>query len=246
MQTSEYENIYKNESSHFFYVSNHNIIISLVKKYLKVPPSKAKILDAGCGTGLLAKKLGRFGKVCGIDINTEAIKYAKKRGARVKQGSVNKLPFKKDSFNLIVSLDVLYHKQVNDAKALEEFYRVLKPGGLVIVRVPANKWLHLNHDKHVHTRQRYSTNEIKRKIINSGFEVKRISYVNMILLPLAVIKQFAESVTPKEEISSGVSSESKLLNDILLSLLSMESKIITYFDLPFGLGIVVVAQKPSK
>lgn len=246
MQTSEYENIYKNEASHFFYVTNHNITLSLVKKYFKIPRSRAKILDAGCGTGLLAKKLKSFGNTWGIDISSEAIKYAKKRGIKTKNASVNKLPFKKNSFDLVVSLDVLYHKQVNDTKALKEFHRVLKPGGLVIIRVPANKWLHLNHDKHVHTRQRYSIHEIEKKIITSGFQINKVSYVNMILLPLAIIKQFIESIVSKNDVYSGVNYENKIVNNILSLFLFLESKIIIYFDLPYGLGIIAVAQKPSS
>lgn len=245
MQAPEYENIYKNEASHFFYVSNHAIILSLVKKYLDVPRSKAKILDAGCGTGLLGKKLQRYGEVQGVDINPQAVKFAKKRGLKSQQATVNRLPFPKNTFDLVVSMDVLYHIQVDDVKALKEFYRILKTGGFVIIRVPAYKWLHLKHDRHVHTRERYSLEEIRNKIQRAGFSTKKVSYVNMALLPLAIVKQFVETITSKKEVSSGVDSENKLVNDILLSFLSIEPKIIPYLNLPFGLGIVAVGQKAT-
>lgn len=245
MQVSEYENIYKNEGSHFFYVGNHKIILSLAKKYLTTPRGKTTILDAGCGTGLLAKKLERFGSTWGIDVSREAVKYTKSRGIKAKLASINKLPFKKNSFDLVVSIDVLYHKQVNDTKALNEFYRVLKPGGIVVVRVPANKWLHLKHDEHVHTRQRYSIFEIKNKISTSGFKLRKISYVNAVLLPLAIAKQFCEKFDNNKGVFSGVGSVNKVVNCILLSFLIVESKIIPYIKLPFGLGIIAVAQKPA-
>src|SRR3989344_9097473 len=128
MQTSEYENIYKNEGHHFFYVGNHFVILNLVRRHAK--DSTHNILDAGCGTGLLAKKLQSFGKVTGVDISPEAIKYAKKRGVDARLASIAKLPFKKATFDLVVSVDVLYHQKVkNDRTALLEFKRVLKPGG---------------------------------------------------------------------------------------------------------------------
>lgn len=76
MDISEYRNIFENEKSHFFYVGNHKIILSLVEKYAK--GLNLKILDGGCGTGLLAKKLEKYGDVEAVDINTEALKFAKK------------------------------------------------------------------------------------------------------------------------------------------------------------------------
>ncbi len=242
MQLSEYENIYKNEGSHFFYVANHHIILTFVKKYLKTPRMATQILDAGCGTGLLAKKLGQFGKVSAIDISPEAIRFSKKRGVQARQGSINKIPFGAGTFDLVVSMDVLYHKKVDDKNALREFYRVLKPGGVLILRVSANKWLSLNHDKHVHARQRYSMGEVKNKTLKAGFKLEKVSYVNMVLLPLAIVKQFIETIIEEKETVSGVRS-SGFLNTMLLSILSIEPMLISHINLPFGLGIVVVGRK---
>ena len=160
MDISEYKNIFENEESHFFYVGNHNMVLSLVKRYLK-PGKEIRILDAGCGTGLLAKKLEKFGVVTGIDISPEAILYAKKRGIRAIKASVTKLPFKDETFDLVVSIDVLYHQNVeNDLNALGEFKRVLKPNGILIVKVPAYNWLRGSHDIVVHTKHRYTLEEL--------------------------------------------------------------------------------------
>ena len=116
MEKQEYLNIFKNEKSHFFYRANHGLFISFARKFSG--KKRIKILDAGCGTGLLAKKLKNLGNVVGVDINRLALALSKKRGVRAKLASVDKLPFKTDSFDLIVSMDVLYHKGVNDKKAL--------------------------------------------------------------------------------------------------------------------------------
>ena len=94
MEKIEYSNIFKHESKHFFYVSTHSLVLDLARKWTKGKQS-LEILDAGCGTGLLLKKLKKLGKAKGVDYNPEAIKLARKRNVEVKKASINKLPFKK-------------------------------------------------------------------------------------------------------------------------------------------------------
>src|SRR3989344_2227073 len=194
MEVSEYKNIFNNENKHFFYKANHNLILNLVDKY--VYGSGLAILDAGCGTGLLSKRLSRFGKVVGLDASDEALAFAKARGVTLKKGSVENLPFKDGSFNLVVSVDVIYHNSIkSDLSAIKEFFRVLKPEGILIMRVPANKWLSLAHDRHVHTRERYQLGELNKKVLKAGFEIRRSSYINMVLLPIAIVKHFVEKLS---------------------------------------------------
>lgn len=243
MHVSEYKNIFENEETHFFYTANHVIILTLLEKF-STKKGYLKILDAGCGTGLLAQKLERYGSVIGLDINPEALKFAKKRGVKTFKGSVDSLPFKDNSFDVITSMDVIYHKQVNDDKALSEFFRVLVPGGFLILRVPANNWIRTNHDKHVHTRERYSRNGLKKKFENSGFIIKKLTYINLSLLPLAIINQIKENVFPGR-ISSGVGKIPDFLNSQLTKILINEEKLSNYTNLPFGLGLVAVCQKPQ-
>lgn len=241
MDISEYRNIFENEKSHFFYVGNHKIILSLVEKYTK--GLDLKILDAGCGTGLLAKKLEQFGEVLAIDSSPEAIKFAKRRGVNARLASVNKLPFKGGSFDLVVSVDVIYHRDVDDQKALGEFFRVLKPAGVLILRVPANKWLNLRHDKHVHTRERYGKGELLEKLKMAGFKIEKISFVNFALLPLAALRYFFERLNKDKEISSGVEHAHPFLNAVLIFILSLEARLITKLNFPFGLGLIAVCRK---
>lgn len=242
MDISEYHNIFENEKSHFFYVGNHKIILSLVEKYAKGRKT-LKILDGGCGTGLLAKKLEKYGNVEAVDISTEALKFAKKRGIKAKLASVAQLPFKENIFDLVVSVDVIYHKEVDDQKALGEFFRVLKPGGVLVLRVPANKWLNLRHDKHVHTRERYEKGELVEKLERAGFKIEKISFVNFVLLPLAAIRYLFERLNKDKEISSGVERVHSFLNAVLTFILSLEARLITKLNFPFGLGLVAVCRK---
>lgn len=245
MELAEYENIFENEKSHFFYVANHKIVLSLVKKYL-TKKGAIRILDAGCGTGLLTQKLAKYGSVVGIDNSLEALKFAKKRKVNIKLASVNKLPFEKNHFDLIVSIDVIYHQQVNDKKSLNEFFRVLKPSGILILRVPAVKWLKLTHDKYVHTRKRYGEKELKRKIKSAGFLIEKLSFVNMALLPLTIIRHFLEKLNPPQEITSAVTPPPLLINKILTFVLSLEATFLSFTNLPFGIGLLAVCRKPPE
>ncbi len=167
MEKIEYRNIYENEENHFFYVSTHRLVIELVKKWTK--KKSPTILDAGCGTGGLAEKLTSLGNVSGIDASPEAVKFSQKRGVAAKLARVEKIPFRAKQFDVVTCIDVIYHKQVrDDVVALSEIRRVLKPGGVLILRVPANRYLMSAHDRHVHTARRYGRNELTRKIKKAG------------------------------------------------------------------------------
>lgn len=244
MRSSEYQNIYKNEQTHFFYKANHALVINLVKKYLS-EVKNPKILEAGCGTGLLAKKLSSFGVVEAIDISPEAVKLAKKRGIRAKIASVGKIPFKSSQFDLVTSIDVIYHKKIKSDKiVLNEFSRVLKPGGILIIRVPANKWLTRSTDAHVHTRERYELNNLAKKLKAAKFKVKKISYVNLILLPPAIISWIWEKIATPTSTRSPLPQLPQTANFIAFKHLLFENYLLNFINLPFGLGIIAVCQKP--
>lgn len=258
MHKSEYLNIYKNEANHFYYRANHNIVLKLLSNYMDprfrgddkekgTPKGKLKILDAGCGTGLLARKLARFGQVEGMDFSEEALKLAKKRGVGVKKGSIDRLPYNKQVFDVVVCADVINHIWVKDEqKALHELYRVLKPGGILILRVSANPFLKLKHDRHVLISHRYTKSELKRALIKAKFNILKLSYVNMTLLPIALVKSILEKFEDGAEVESGVEKVPNPVNTLLYWFLNIESYIIIYTDMLFGLGLISVARKKAK
>src|SRR3989338_3622152 len=246
MEFQEYRWMFENEDKNFFYVANHKIIISLIKRFAPTSNKPLKILEAGCGTGLLSKKLKPYGKVNAFDIHPEAIRLTKQRGVNARKGSVNNVPFHTNSFDVVTSVDVIYHKQVDDQKALSEFFRVLKPGGILVVRVPANKWLVRESDKHVHTRERYNKEELARKLQKAGFIIEKISYINSLLLPPVIITHYLEKIIKPKSTKSQITPTPKLINLLLSFLLSSEAYILQFLNLPFGLGIVAVTKKPKS
>lgn len=242
MEIAEYQNIANNEAHHFYYVAVHELILSLVEGQLK--DSDSQILDAGCGTGSLAKKLEKFGEVRAVDIHDEAVRYARHRGVKVTQSSIETIPFEPSSFDLVTSVDVIYHKAVNDdVIALKQFYSVLKPGGSLVVRVPAEPSLHSSHDEVVHTARRYTKTELQKKLKAAGFKIEKITYCQSPLFIPAWVKARLDQGKVHNH-NSVIDNQSKWLNELLISILKAENRfIVAGGTLPKGIGLVAVCRK---
>ena len=244
MEIPEYKNMYHNERSHYFYVATHQLVLSLIRHYLPKQQRNLKILDAGCGTGLLAKKMQQFGSVKGIDFSNEALRFARKRKIAVKKALIEKIPFKSKNFDVVVSIDVLTHSSIkNDLVPLKEFSRVLKPNGILILRVAAHPWLKLIHDVHVHVNHRYEKGELAAKLIKAGFKIEKLSYIHSVLLPPIIVKHFWEKLLKPKKTLSAVAKTHLWLNWLLIQLLLIEVKFFTKLNFPFGLGLVSVGRK---
>lgn len=244
MKKEEYQRIFELEEKHWWYLGMKKIATSLLSPQIK-NKNNLEILDAGCGTGGMILCLQQFGKVQGIDLSKEALNYCRKRGLKnIFQASVEKIPFPDKTFDLITSFDVLYHQWVkDDLVAIREIYRVLKPGGYFLVRVPAYDWLRGKHDKVVYTRHRYTKGELAQKLKLCGLKILRATYANTILFPPALFKRLLEKILPRNR-TSDIRPLPKFINAILTGIFYLEVKIISKFDLPFGLSIFVLAQKP--
>ncbi|HEY4504490.1 MAG TPA: class I SAM-dependent methyltransferase [Candidatus Paceibacterota bacterium] len=240
MERSEYRTLYENENVHFYSVANHRIILTAVEKYFgKV--ANLNILDAGCGTGGLTEKLKRFGSVVGVDTSEEAVAFSLKRGVDARRASVENLPFNENTFDLVVSMDVIYHQKVgNDVKALKEFARVLRPGGILILKVPSYDWLRRSCDRQVHTKIRYTRRSLKNKLIDAGFSVNDIRYVNALLTLPAILTYFLEKISGAKDAHTPVTRLPKFVNRVALATLSTEQYISSKLHPPFGLGILAI------
>ncbi|NJM42193.1 MAG: class I SAM-dependent methyltransferase, partial [Anaerolineae bacterium] len=163
---------------------------------------------------------------------------------RLTQGSVNAMPLADSSFDLITSFDVLYFKGVDDQLALREFRRVLKRGGRAFLRLPAYEWMRGAHDEAVNTAHRYTTHDIKQKLVNAGFVVEHLSYANMLLFPLAAFKRLVLERFSGAQEESDLSLKTGGMNTLFKKILSTEAKWVARKGLPFGLTVVALARKP--
>lgn len=244
MKDIVYEEVFRNELTHAWYLGTRQLMLRNLHKFVG---RNSNILDAGCGTGgttQFLKKNG-FNNIIGIDSSQIAIKYAKRRGIKnLKLGSVNKLPFQNNTFDVIICLDVLYHKKVNPPVALKEFNRVLKKKGIIYIQEPSYSFLESNHDTMIETGRRFTAGKIKNLTIKSGFIVKKSTYFNsMFLLPI-LVKRIIEKIISKKVVGSDVQPLPRAINKIYLKILQAEAYLINYFNLPFGLSIVLIGQKP--
>lgn len=244
MDPREYALMYQVEDVHWWYLGMAAITTSLLDRWAN--STTQRILDAGCGTGAaMTGYLPKYGSVTGVDLYPQALEFCRQRGAeRISCASVLNLPFDSASFDLVTSFDVLYERAVsNEQAALTEILRVLRPGGQLLLRLPAYNWLRGKHDERVHTNRRYTKGLIRALLQESGFTVQHLSYANTWLFPLAVAKRLSEKIFPPGEDHSDLSLNAGLLNSVFQALLSSEAPWVAGVGLPFGLSVFAVAQK---
>lgn len=244
MELSEYETMFQVEDRHWWYVGMRRISTTLVAQFFQ-DRTDVEILDAGCGTGAAIQYLSAFGTVIGCDLSFNALHFSRQRGLqRLVQASVTRLPFARGTFDLVTSFDVLYHRSIGDYReALAEFYRVLKPGGYVFLRLPAYDWLRSHHDQVVHTGRRFTTAELRQALASTEFEVKKLSYANMLLFPLALGKRLAEKLLPANEHTSDVRPGPPWQDWLLAPFLYSEARWLARHNLPLGLTVIAVGRK---
>lgn len=238
--------MYQVEDSHWWYLGMKRITCAVLERWY-TPGAALRILDAGCGTGMvMTSYLADYGQVVGFDFAGEALGFCRLRGAdRLARASMVEIPFADCSFDLVVSFDVLCEQAVHDEMAaLRECARVLAPGGRIVLRLPAYNWLRGQHDKAVHIRRRYTCGEIATSLRRAGFCVEHLSYANMFLFPIALIKRMAERVWPPHHDRSDLVLDVGPFNGILKTILSVEAPLVARIRLPLGLTVVAVGRKP--
>ncbi|MCW5850841.1 MAG: class I SAM-dependent methyltransferase [Anaerolineae bacterium] len=262
MNLDEYARMYAAEDKHWWYVGMRETTLGLLNGHLQPRGStlpkvsepsggyeetrRPRILDAGCGTGGLLARLSEEGWAVGVDLSATALGWAQRRTLpNLGLASVESLPFRDGVFDLVTCIDVLYHLQVHeDMTALREFRRVLRPGGYLLVKVPAFEALRGQHDKTVHTHHRYRLSEMCAKLQASGFRVERATYANTLLLPAAATKRFLENVFPlAAEGTSDVQMPPAWLNTILTHILLLEARLVREVNLPVGVSAIALAQR---
>lgn len=238
MEASEYDNMRAAESTHWWYRG----LRALVKDSL--PENAMRVLDAGCGTGGQLAELGvRQG--FGIDAAPEALAHCRARGLhRIAQASVSALPFPDACFDAVVSLDVLYHRAVGDpVVALREYRRVLRPGGVLILNVPAYAWLHSRHDAAIHTGRRFTRGAIVRLVKSAGLDVIRATYWNTLLFPAVAALRFSGKAhaAGRSDLETPPGPAQQYIGATALAL---ERALLRQINLPFGLSVFMVARNP--
>jgi len=245
MERKEYEILYTIEDEYWWYVGLRDLVFSSIVKFRGNVRKDSRILDAGCGTGAVLEGLNDYGESYGIDVSDEAIRFCKVRRLRnVIKASITEIPCVNDFFNIVTSLDVLYHMQVeDDLTALKELYRVLKDRGILILNLPAYNFLRSRHDEAIHTRHRYLKSEVRKKVENTGFDIVKLTYRNSFLFAIFLITRLLEKLKKRRAVRSDLGLLPDFLNRFLVKILFFENRLLNKVNFPFGLSVFCVARK---
>jgi ubiquinone/menaquinone biosynthesis C-methylase UbiE len=212
------------------------------------------ILDVGSGAGNMAHHLAPYGRVIGLDNNPRPLGVACDRGLEALQSLGDQMPFDNDTFNLVAMLDTVEHIP-GEMAVFSEALRILKPGGKLMITVPAFQWLWSYNDDINQHQRRYTIADLQHKLGAVGFRIKRISYNSLFLFPLVAAIRMARPYNPGLE-SPHLTQEEEIyqvemepipepMNTILHAVYWLEAELLQRIKLPFGVSIICIAEKPA-
>jgi len=238
MEPAEYEAMAAVEQRHWWFRGR----LALVRAFLRRAARPGLGLDVSSGTGQTLASLAPWVQI-GADISPLALGFCRARGlTRLARGDLARLPFAASTFETLTCLDTLEHVQ-DDCAALAEIQRVLRPGGVALVTVPAHPWMFSGHDAALHHVRRYRRAELIERVRASGLELVTLRYTNVAVFPLVAAVRLM-SRGSREPRSDTTSVPAAPLNGLLYALTALESHLLPHLPSPFGVGLLVVARRP--
>lgn len=241
------DNVHKAENKLFWSIVRKEYILEKFKKYID---TRLSIIEIGAGTGDVSRALmsNNYNNISVGEMHLNGLKYAQTYGIKeCYQFDLLKSPFE-NKFDVVCMFDVLEHIE-DDISALGQSYKMLKENGYMIITVPAHMWLWNRSDRTVGHKRRYTKEELKKKMENSGFEMVEISYFFILITPLLYIRKLLD----KDDTSSIKSNETfkylelnSIVNDVLLFLSRVENKINRFLPNKFGGSLFAIGKKVSR
>ena len=245
MNPAAYLEMAEIEDRHWWFRARRQIVASVISD-LRLP-STVKILEVGCGTGGNLRMLSRFGDVSALEMDDAARAIAQSKAGsliEIRAGHCpENIPYEPASFDVICMLDVLEHVE-RDAETLVAIGKLLKPGGTVVLTVPAYQWMFGPHDEFLHHKRRYASSGLRKLVVSAGLTVRRLTYFNTVLFPIAAIVRLKSRLMPAQ-VRQNETTPPKVLNWILQSVFSSERHFISRMNFPFGLSLLCTVQSNS-
>lgn len=250
MDIAEYHKMHALERHHWWFQGRRHVILKLLREAtdtrLKKHADALRLLDIGCGTGMLLEDFSKMGTAVGLDASPVALAYCKQHNlTKLARADVQQLPIKDSSVHIITALDLIEHVK-NDHGLVREISRALVPGGIAVMAVPAHKSLWSNHDRALHHFRRYEKKEFAKLVNDAGFRTLKYTYaVSTAYLPAMVYRRVKRSLFAAGPVTTDEFLPPKPINSLLFSIMQLEAKLMKHRNLPFGLSLVCVAQKPE-
>ncbi|MFK0686710.1 class I SAM-dependent methyltransferase [Mesorhizobium sp. IMUNJ 23033] len=243
MELDAYRQMAATEDEHWWFCGRRAIAEAVIRGLGL--PGDADILEIGAGTGGNIQMLEQFGAVTAVEMNDLARQIAReKTGHDFLAGHLpDGMPVASQGFDLICLFDVLEHVAEDEA-SLATIRRMLKPGGKVVLTVPAHQWLWSKHDVGLHHMRRYSRELLKARIEQAGYRIEKLSYTNAALFPVAALARLADRLR-RSNTASGQAMPPKPINSAMKALFSAESRIVPNAELPFGVSLLAVFGKDA-
>jgi SAM-dependent methyltransferase len=244
MDDEFYPAYFEIEGRHWWFVGRRRIFLRLLAQQFPAAARPLDVLDFGCGTGAFLEHLERFGSVSAVDADASAVAFCHDRARSevqlVPPGAP--LPFPDASFDLATALDVIEHID-DDVAALAELRRALRPGGRLLVAVPAYRFLWGKQDEVSHHRRRYTARTLRGALERAGFAVDRTSYFNTILFPpIATVRLGRRLLRRPGAAQSDFDLGPAGLNRVLGAVFGAEAGVLARRDLPFGVSVLALAR----
>lgn len=238
MERVVYDRMAELDELHWWYRARRDILADLIARKIGPPPD-ARILEIGCGTGHNLGMLGGFGRVDAIEVDGAARDIASRRlGRAVMNAPLPALTGVEDgAYDLIAILDVLEHVE-EDRAALEGMAAKLRPGGRILITVPAHPWMWSAHDVVNHHKRRYTKGTLREVIGAAGLKLELLSWFNSLLFPVAAAARVAGRVTGKED--SDDTLPPKPVNALFEKIFGLERYALGRLPFPPGVSLVAI------
>jgi SAM-dependent methyltransferase len=251
MNVEEYEKMYSMEDRYWWFQGRLSIVRAILDGYMRDQPRKGRVLDVGCGTGLVLNALRAWEPV-GIDFSPLALQFSQRRGAaNLLRGDVTELPIVSDSMDLVLALDLMEHIE-DDKRLTDEFFRVLRPGGYLMATVPAHQFLWSDHDVALHHFRRYSHEGFRHLLTNAGFDPVKYSFgISFTYFPIVAFRLLQRAWQRSHGVEAPARPRTHLiplphsLNRLLISILKFEGFLLRHINLPVGISLMTLCRKPE-
>ncbi len=237
-----YDRMAAHDSTHWWYRARRDILADYVTRYADLP-TPARVLEIGCGTGHNLPMLGSFGEVDAIEIDEAARDIASQRlGKPVGTAPLPELNgVDRGAYDMVAVLDVIEHID-DDVAALKAMADALKPGGKILIAVPAHGWMWSAHDVVNHHKRRYSKASLDAAIRAAGLKHNGLRWFNSLLFPAAVAARMAGKLTGRDD--SDDSPPARPLNTLFVTIFRLERHLIGRVPMTPGLSIITLVSKP--